>query len=179
RKRLFDDPEASAEAVDSVIELAEGALAEMRALIFELRPEALAEVGLVGALERQLDGLELRHGLKTESDLHDEPAIAFSAKQVLLGVVQEALHNVAKHAHATTVRVTMRERGDQLELSVADDGVGFDVTASYPGHLGLTSMHERVAALGGELEVISEPGSGTTVHLKLPLDETEPGGERA
>ena len=179
RKRLFDDPEASAEAVDSVIELAEGALAEMRALIFELRPEALAEVGLVGALERQLDGLELRHGLKTESDLHDEPAIAFSAKQVLLRVVQEALHNVAKHAHATTVRVTMRERGDQLELSVADDGVGFDVTASYPGHLGLTSMHERVAALGGELEVSSEPGSGTTVRLELPLDDTEPGGERA
>src|SRR5690606_32858946 len=67
RRSLEDDPAAAGQALDSVIELAEGALAEMRALIFELRPEELAEVGLVGAMRRQLDGLELRHGVDTEA----------------------------------------------------------------------------------------------------------------
>ena len=173
RRRLDDAPAASREALDSVIELAEGALAEMRALIFELRPEALAEVGLVGAVERQLDGLELRHGLITERDLSGEPEIAFSAKQVLLRVVQEALHNVSKHAHAKTVRVAMHQDGGYLSLEIADDGVGFDVNASYPGHLGLTSMHERVVALGGRLQIRSHEGVGTTVALRLPLVDIE------
>lgn len=169
RKRIVDDPSGSASALDSVIELAEGALAEMRALIFELRPEALADVGLVGALERQLDGLELRHSLVTERHLGSEPEIAFAAKQVLLRVVQEALHNVAKHAHAGTVRVSMQHDDEVLSLQVADDGVGFDAQRSYPGHLGLTSMHERVGELGGRLKVDSRPGVGTTVSLRLPL----------
>ncbi|HET8984562.1 MAG TPA: histidine kinase [Trueperaceae bacterium] len=169
RKRLVTDPEGSASAIDSVIELAEGALAEMRALIFELRPEALADVGLVGALDRQLDGLELRHSFTTVRDLGPEPEIAFAAKQVLLRVVQEALHNVAKHAHAHTVRVSMQHDDEALTITVADDGVGFDADRTYPGHLGLTSMHERVGELGGRLNVDSRPGGGTVVSLRLPL----------
>ena len=172
RKRLTEDPAASATALDSVIELAEGALAEMRALIFELRPEALADVGLVGALERQLDGLELRHSLATERDLGPEPEIAFAAKQVLLRVVQEALHNVAKHAHASKVRISMRHHDAVLSLRVTDDGIGFDAARTYPGHLGLTTMHERVRELGGRLHVDSTPGEGTTVSLLLPLART-------
>ncbi len=169
KKRLRSDPEQSAIALDSVIELAEAALAEMRALIFELRPEALAEVGLVGALNRQLDGLELRHALATERDLGDEPDLPFEAKQVLLRVAQEALHNVAKHAHAQLVNVSSRTDGGHLVIEVEDDGVGFDPSRSYPGHLGLTSMHERIGALGGKLRVRSEPGKGTAVRIELPL----------
>lgn len=171
RKRLVADPQGSTAALDSVIELAEGALAEMRALIFELRPEVLADVGLVGALERQLDGLELRHTLTTDRQLGDEPDIAFAAKQVLLRVVQEALHNVAKHAHASEVRVRMRHDERTLRITIEDDGVGFDASRTYPGHLGLTSMHERVSQLGGVLTVTSAPGSGTTVDLRLPMAE--------
>lgn len=171
RKRLVADPQGSTAALDSVIELAEGALAEMRALIFELRPEVLADVGLVGALERQLDGLELRHALTTDKHLGDEPDIAFAAKQVLLRVVQEALHNVAKHAHAHEVRVRMQHDDRTLRITIEDDGVGFDAARTYPGHLGLTSMHERVSQLGGVLTVTSAPGSGTTVDLRLPVSE--------
>lgn len=172
RKRLVEDPAGSTEALDSVIELAEGALAEMRALIFELRPEALADVGLVGALERQLDGLELRHAVVTQRRLSDEPEIAFAAKQVLLRVVQEALHNIAKHAHASTVSVTLEQEDDELVITVVDDGIGFDATRTYPGHLGLTSMHERVGELGGRLNVTSRPGEGTTVSLRLPTGDS-------
>lgn len=173
RTQVVADPHGSVAALDSVIELAEGALAEMRALIFELRPEALADVGLVGALDRQLDGLELRHSLRTERHLGDEPDIAFTAKQVLLRVVQEALHNVAKHAHAQTVSVTMQHDDNALHITIEDDGVGFDAERAYPGHLGLTSMHERVSQLGGRLTVRSAPGVGTTVDLQLPLGGAE------
>jgi len=168
-RQLGGDAEAVRRGLQGVIELAEAALAEMRALIFELRPEALAEVGLMGALHRQLDGLELRHSLRTVRRLGPEPDLPFMTKQVLLRVAQEALHNVVKHASATTVTVAAGLEGRTLELSVLDDGVGFDTTRAYPGHLGLTSMHERVAALGGSLRVDSAPGNGTAVRVTVPF----------
>ncbi|HRN17519.1 MAG TPA: histidine kinase [Trueperaceae bacterium] len=178
-RRLESDPEAARKGLQGVIELAEAALAEMRALIFELRPEALAEVGLIGALHRQLDGLELRHGLQAERRLGSEPDVPFTTKQVLLRVAQEALHNVVKHASAKSVRVTTGVDGLALLLTVADDGVGFDTAQSHPGHLGLTSMHERVAALGGSLRVESKIGSGTTVSVRVPYDPAAPATDPA
>ena len=189
QKHLPEGATRSATALDSVIELAEAALTEMRALIFELRPEALAEVGLMGALHRQLDGLELRHGLATERQLGAEPELAFAAKQVLLRVAQEAFHNVTKHAGASRVTVAAEVSGghandaelaaaaSHLDLTITDDGVGFDPTASYPGHLGLRSMHERVASLEGRLDITSAVGHGTTVRVQVPLKA--PGGARA
>ena len=170
QQRAERDPMRVHEALDTVVELAEAALAEMRALIFELRPEALADVGLVGALDRQLDGLELRHGLETLRDLGDEPEVPFAAKQVLLRVVQEALHNVVKHARAGRVEVRVREVEGRLQLRVADDGVGFDAEASFPGHLGHTSMRERLAALGGQLRLHSRLGAGTVIEAEVPLE---------
>ena len=183
------------------------ALAVQSALSFELRPEALAEVGLMGALHRQLDGLELRHGLATQRKLGPEPELAFAAKQVLLRVAQEAFHNVTKHANASHVTVTAdtavenggeylgmnpdpadpaaadtarRQAGERefLDLVISDDGVGFDPTASYPGHLGLRSMYERVAGLEGWLEITSAPGEGATVRVRVPL-KAQPGEARA
>lgn len=168
QQRTGRDPEGARAALDTVIELAEAALAEMRALIFELRPEALAEVGLIGALHRQLDGLELRHGLATVRHLGAEPDLAFATKQVLLRVAQEAIHNVVKHARASTVTVRTATHLGSVELEIGDDGIGFAPDGSYPGHLGLTSMHERVAALGGRLLVDSAPGRGTTVRVRVP-----------
>ncbi len=170
RRSLEDDPAAAGQALDSVIELAEGALAEMRALIFELRPEELAEVGLVGAMRRQLDGLELRHGVDTEASFGEEPELPFATKRELLRVVQEALHNVAKHAKAQRVRASLTREGDRVVVTITDDGVGFDPQTAHPGHLGLTSMHERVAAVGGRLQVRSAIGAGTIVRVEAPLE---------
>ena len=173
RRRLADDTPGASEALDSVIELAEGALAEMRALIFELRPEELAEVGLVGAMRRQLDGLELRHGIATEATFAEEPDLPFATKREVLRVVQEALHNVAKHARPTRVTAGLELEGDCVVVTVEDDGIGFDPEIAHPGHLGLTSMHERVAAVGGRLQVRSSIGEGTTVIVRIPLEGAE------
>lgn len=178
QKHLPEDATKSAAALDAVIELAEAALTEMRALIFELRPEALAEVGLMGALHRQLDGLELRHGLTTGRQLGPEPELAFAAKQVLLRVAQEAFHNVTKHASASRVTVTANtsDNDSVLELTIEDDGIGFDPNRPYPGHLGLRSMRERVASLDGVLTIDSTPGAGTTVRVRVPLLAVSPDG---
>jgi len=173
RKLDAGDAAGAGAALDSAVELAEGALAEMRALIFELRPEALAEIGLVGALRRQLDGLELRHGVRTEAELGEEPDLPFAAKQELLRVVQEALHNVAKHARASLVTARLSAEDGNVVIVVRDDGVGFDTSTAKPGHLGLTTMHERVTALGGRLGVESAPGAGTTVRVEVPLQAPE------
>lgn len=94
----------------------------------------------------------------------------FTTKQVVLRVAQEALHNVVKHASATTVTVSARHENQVLHLEVADDGVGFDTQVAYPGHLGLTSMHERITALGGTLSISSTLGVGTSVNVRVPYE---------
>ena len=170
QRHLPEAPDKAVEALAYVENLAQAGIAEMRALIFELRPESLEEEGLIGVLRRQVEALRHRHGLEAEADLGDEPDLPFAAKKVLFRVAQEALHNVVKHARATSVEVAFGRDGAAWILHVGDDGVGFDPAAlqAAPGHLGLTSMRERVSALGGTLRVASAPGEGTTVSARIP-----------
>jgi PAS domain S-box-containing protein len=167
-RTLFDrDPAQVAGPLDYVLELADAGLAEMRALIFELRPESLETEGLVSALTKQAAAVQARHGMVVSLDLCDEPVLPLQVKQELYRIVQEALHNTAKHAHASMVNVRLDQTPEALLLEVRDDGVGFDVTASFPGHLGLRSMQERVALLGGTCEIESTPGTGTCLCIRL------------
>jgi PAS domain S-box-containing protein len=163
-------PKESREALDYVENLAQAGIAEMRALIFELRPESLQQEGLGGALRKQLEALESRHGLVTNFEFATEPSLPLTGKQVLYRVAQEALHNVVKHARAEQVWLELVQTDGQVLLEIVDDGVGFDTTKTFPGHLGLKSMRERIAALGGTLDVRSQDGRGTTVRALLPLE---------
>ena len=94
--------------------------------IAEMRPESLQEEGLLGVLRKQLDALESRHQLETSFRMMDEPELPFGSKQVLFRVVQESLRNIVKHAHTTHVHVELLPAGNDLQLVVRDDGVGFD-----------------------------------------------------
>lgn len=98
------------------------------------------------------------------------PALDGGAEHQLFRIVQEALTNAVRHGRPSKVEVRMRAAGDLLELEVSDDGRGFDPEgrAHRGRRLGLTSMRERAAALGGELSIRSAPGEGTTVHLEVP-----------
>jgi signal transduction histidine kinase len=169
RALLDSDPARVAEPLDYVLSLAEAGLAEMRALIFELRPESLQREGLVAALEKHAAALRARHQIPVEVDLGEEPDIAIERKEAAYRVGQEALHNIVKHARASHVRVQLAVDGDRLVLEVVDDGAGFDTTAEHPGHLGLHTMAERAAAQGGTLDIVSAPGQGTRLELVLPL----------
>jgi len=168
-KRQLETPEAALGALNYVEGLAQAGIAEMRALIFELRPEALEQDGLVGALQKLLDAMESRHNLDTEYAHPGEPEVPLALKQVLYRIAQEATHNVVKHAHASKVLLSLGWLGDSLLLQVEDDGVGFDPTLEYTGHLGLRSMRERVEELGGRLEIVSSAGAGTRVTARVPL----------
>lgn len=166
---MVTDPAKVRGPLDMVLRLSEAALAEMRALIFELRPEALDREGLIGALKHHTAALRARHGLRVEEVFAAEPRLSLENKQGLYRIAQEALHNAARHARARTVGVALVPNGSQVSLEIWDDGIGFDAGNAYPGHLGLHTMRERASELGGKLEIESRPGGGTKVRALIPL----------
>jgi signal transduction histidine kinase len=166
---LAKDPVKAAPPIDYVLQLAKGGMAEMRALIFELRPESLELEGLVAALDKQATATGVRHGIAVELSLCPEPEIPLDQKEALYRIAQEAMHNTAKHAEAEHVTLRLATGPDCLALDVIDDGNGFDTGGSFPGHLGLVSMRERIARFGGTVEIASAPGAGTRVHVTLPV----------
>jgi PAS domain S-box-containing protein len=156
-------------SLDYLIHMAETAIAEMKSLIFELRPESLESEGLVVALQKHLRALELRHSFRLNLTLGQEPEIPLKSKEVLYRITQEAMNNIVKHAQAKNVWITLETREGELELTVTDDGVGFDTTREFPGHLGLRSMHERAEAVGARYELSSQQQKGTKIKVTLEL----------
>src|ERR1700694_2685061 len=171
---LAEDPSQVREPLEYVLRLSEAALAEMRALIFELRPEALEREGLTGALKHHTAVLRTRHGIEVEESLAREPAMSWDTKQALYRIAQEALHNAGRHARATRVRIVLSQDDSQIRLEVADNGVGFDTESEHPGHFGLNTMRERATELGGSLEINSRPQAGTTVRAIIPATRPHP-----
>ncbi len=165
---LESDPEQAMASIEYVIALAEAGLAEMRALIFELRPESLEIEGLVAALTRQVAVLRSRYKLTVDATLDDEPALPLEMKHALYRVAQEALHNTVKHARASTVALRLARQNNEIILQVRDNGKGFNPTGPFPGHFGVRSMEERVAKMGGTLTIESAPGQGTCIDVRVP-----------
>jgi signal transduction histidine kinase len=171
RLQLDRDPKELAESLDYVLELSEAALIEMRALIFELRPESLETEGLVTALTKQAAALQARQNIAVNTDLCAEPDLPLKVKQDLYRVAQEAMHNTVKHAYASEIELRLQQMNEVFILEVCDNGRGFDTTASFPGHLGLHSMQERIRNLGGELHIESTPGQETCIRAQVPKHE--------
>ncbi|HEY8598079.1 MAG TPA: sensor histidine kinase, partial [Thermomicrobiales bacterium] len=169
RTLLDRDPARVAAPVDYVLSLAEAGLTEMRALIFELRPESLATEGLGAALGKMADAIRVRHHLAVDLELCDELAAPLPTKEALYRIAQEATNNAIKHARAgqLAIRLDCDETG--YLLVVSDDGAGFDPHGEFDGHFGLTSMRERASRLAGTLTVASASGEGTTISVRLPL----------
>jgi signal transduction histidine kinase len=168
RTQLERDPAKVAEPLDYVLSLAEVGLSEMRALIFELRPASLQNEGLVVALTKQADALRARHKLEIVTAFCPEPDISLDTKEALYRIAQEALQNIAKHASATRVELLMQMEPERLTLEIKDNGKGFDTSREFPGHLGMKSMPERAAQIGGEFHIQSQPGTGTVITVAIP-----------
>jgi signal transduction histidine kinase len=166
------DAERAAELERDVQELAGVGLAEMRALIFELRPESLEQEGLISAIRKQAEAAQARHGFTVRISLAAEPDVPLAAKEALYRIVQEALQNVAKHARARSVQLALELLETEVSLRITDDGRGFDANRSFPGHLGLRSMRERMAGVGGDLEIESSRAGGTSIRARLRLVRT-------
>lgn len=160
--------EETREALDRIVQYTAGGLAEMRALLIELRPEVLEHEGLVSVLEKQVTALRAAYRLHVDAELSKEPDVSIEIKQALYRVGQEALHNVVKHARAKHVQVRLRQEEHTVELEVRDDGKGFDPAGPFPGHFGLQSMRERLQFFKGTVTIDSAPGKGTRVLVQIP-----------
>jgi signal transduction histidine kinase len=154
------------EALDYIVDQSEAALVELRSLIFGLRPESVAEEGLVAGLRRLTAAVAARQKLQVEIVAETEPDIDNSAKEALYRIAQESLQNVVKHAAARAVRVHLVSEGDKVELVIDDDGIGFDSDADHPGHLGISGMKQRAAAQNLQFTVHSPPGGGVEVRVR-------------
>lgn len=146
-------------------------LVEVRRLIFDLRPPALVELGLIAAIRNYVAEYGARTGIEASLEVRGpEERLSPVQEAAVFRILQEALQNVRRHAGARRVTVEIEDAPDYWRLSVSDDGVGFDPARLSEGRrtLGLTSMRERAQAIGAALEVISRPGAGTKVLLTLP-----------
>ncbi|WP_199564904.1 GAF domain-containing sensor histidine kinase [Spongiactinospora rosea] len=171
---LDTDPGRAAGQLDQVQRLAGEALAELRAVIVELRPAELDRHGLAETLRKHVALLDRLHApeVSFESVLvpcadHVDRTPCPEVEVAVLRVAQEALHNALRHAKAGSVTVRLVERCGALALDVSDDGDGFDATAQSDQGFGLTTMHERAREVGGSVVVRSRPGSGTTVRMEV------------
>jgi signal transduction histidine kinase len=148
-------------------ETTQEALAEMRLLLFELRPPLLQQQGLAAALRARFQAVEARAGLVTEFVAEGDDRLAPEAEQELYRLAQEALNNVLKHAHASHVSLRLQVEDNRAILEIADDGVGFEPLLATHG-FGLRGMRERVERLAGTLRIESSPGAGVHVHAEVP-----------
>ena len=164
-------------SVERARELARGALQEARSSVWNLRPAPLSASGLVAAIGHEVEAWEERTGIPARFRARAVPAhppLSPTAEVALLRIGQEALSNAARHGKPEHVDVELRAHARELILSIRDDGVGFDPSASAPREdcFGLDGMAERARNAGGTLTVVSTPGHGTTVTTRLPFSET-------
>jgi signal transduction histidine kinase len=147
----------------------------VHALSYRLHPAILEDLGLAEAVKAECERFSRHQSVPAEvrienlpADIPPEPALC------LFRVMQEALRNVSRHARAHRVEVSLRSQDQGLQLAVMDDGAGFDPAAARNRpSLGLASMRERVSLVGGELDIESAPGQGTTVVVWVPTNNAE------
>ncbi len=172
-----DMPMATAGLVDSVKAFASRALNDTRRLILDLRPPVLDDLGLIPAVrmlaESRLEDRGVAVSITTDGMDDNLPA---HLKVTIFRVLQEAINNCARHSQAKNVRIRMRADGERLQAWVEDDGVGFDLastmrSAEGKAAVGILGMKERASLLGGNLEIQTQPGAGTTIMLDIPLRE--------
>src|SRR4051812_41005579 len=166
---LERDPATARIQLQRVQELARAGMDELRSLIFELRPAALADEGLAATLRKHIGVLRRVHDQDIVLEVAGTPRLNGSTDGDVLRIAQEAVNNALHHASASRIEVGLDARNGTLVLTVSDDGVGFDPAdpAVRARRLGLTSMEERARALGGALSIDSVPGSGTSVRLEV------------
>jgi signal transduction histidine kinase len=153
--------------VETMEQTATQTMHEMQALLLELRPVALEDAGLVPALEELSRAYRERLGVTVDADL-DPVELAPPVEHAVLRIVQEALANAVKHAQPNRIRLRLHHQDGRVAVTVTDDGAGFDPARVDRHGMGLELMRERVAELGGTLQLDSAPGQGTTVQILLP-----------
>jgi len=176
RDNLRQDPQAAVARLGEMLAMLDNAVASTRRIAADLRPLVLDDLGLVPALEWLVQNFRQRTGIACELAADEDLDLAEPYATSVFRMIQESLQNVAKHANAKNVSVTVERRDDELVLTVEDNGVGFRVEdPRKPQSLGLVGLRERAHLLRGDVLVDSEPGRGTRIEARIPI----PAGEVA
>ena len=168
-------PPEAAGRIDHALALVDTGIRGIRSVVHSLRPSLLDDLGLLPALRSLITEFTQRSGLAVSLDAPNTLApLSKDAELAVFRALQEALSNVARHAGATTIAVSIRQDSRALELTVQDDGRGLPdgvtpATIERPGHMGITGMRERIGALGGTVTVEAPTGAGVRVRVRLPL----------
>ena len=140
----------------------------MRALLLHLRPIKLDNKSLKQGIEQILDELKTKLPIKISHEI-EEIKLAEVVEDHLFRIIQELISNVLRHAKATELEVYFRETADFYQLRFVDDGKGFDMLEKKNSGHGLRNIKERISGLGGNVKIISFPGQGTSVEIRIPL----------
>lgn len=174
KDHVRDEPDAAARKVDDMLRMIDGAVASTRRIAADLRPLVLDDLGLMPAIEWLVQNFQQRWGIACSLDADEDLELGEPYATAVFRIVQESLVNVAKHANARHVGVTIVPGKGGLRIEVKDDGMGFDPTATRkPNSLGLAGVRERVQLLKGQVHVSSAPGQGTTIDAFIPVREGE------
>jgi signal transduction histidine kinase len=168
--RQTHDADRMTGSIDTALGQIEVSIRNLQALITELRPAALDQIGLLPALEALLKRVAATSGINVESEVRlevEEQRLDPEIERTLYRLVQESLTNVMKHASASRVSLELVEERGSVKVTIGDDGTGFDPTQISAG-FGLVGMQDRVGLVGGKVSVDSSPGAGTTVRAELP-----------
>jgi len=159
------NPEEGLENLEELRQLTRGALAEMRTLLLEMRPESLERSDIKSLLTQLADAFIGRVRVPVLLVIHGDCELTHEVKIVFYRVAQEALNNVAKHSGAKHVELHLDCQAGHLNLCIQDDGLGFDPASITPDHMGIGIMRERASSIGARLKIESPVGQGTTVEL--------------
>jgi nitrate/nitrite-specific signal transduction histidine kinase len=158
-------PEVGMQNLEELRQLTRGALAEMRTMLLEMRPESLERADIKSLLTQLADAFIGRVRIPLDLEINGDCELTHDVKLVFYRVAQEALNNIAKHSGARQVGLHLECQPSQMHLFIKDDGLGFDPAAITPDHLGMAIMYERASSIGASLKIESQPGQGTTVEM--------------
>ncbi|QQS35585.1 MAG: PAS domain S-box protein [Ignavibacteriales bacterium] len=171
-KKIHDDPELSKNKIDSSLKLIDDSVEAVQRITSQLRPTLLDELGLAAAIDWQVKDFSARTGIQYSIQLpKDEPILAKEKLTAVFRIFQEALTNVARHANASKIFVTMNEFKNNLILEIRDNGKGITQSqVNSPNSLGVLGMKERALVFGGDVVIKSSMKSGTTVLVEVPME---------
>ncbi|NTV90644.1 MAG: GAF domain-containing sensor histidine kinase [Clostridiales bacterium] len=158
-------PEAGMKRLDELKRLTKGALAEMRTLLFELRPSTLTGAALEDLLKQQAEVASGHAGIPVSLEVEGKAELPEDVKIVFYRIAQEALNNISKHSQASAASISLKSNSGATEMIITDDGTGFDPSVPKPGHLGLGIMKERAETVGAVFELSGYPGEGTRISV--------------
>ena len=173
---LYDaDPDEGKAQLAEIHRLTSGALAEMRGLLIELRPERLISSSMNELLDQLGRAFTGKTGVKVFIDTTLDDSLPEKKKHALYRITQEALNNAAKHAQSSKVEIKLRREEGEMVLAIEDNGVGFDTQNTEAGHFSLEIMAERAADAGARFDVVSAPGAGTKILVRWQTGEAANG----